>query len=223
LELWSWLYGFALKYGYFGAFLISIVGNVTVIFPVPYTITIYMLGAILDPFLLGVACGLGAAIGETSAYLVGAVGYELVEDKYGERIKAVARLLDRYGAPAIFVFAATPLPDDLLLVPLGMIRYNLAKALAVCFLGKLAMSLTLAYAGRYSWVFIKVIFTSGGGVWGAVAVAVLLGLIIAAIIKLDWVYLVHVVEAEGWGSLFTPEKIRVLLGWKAREGEEGSG
>jgi len=69
--MWEWMEGFVRSYGYMGAFFISIFGNFTIFFPVPFTITIYAFGATLDPLILGVVCGLGSTIGEFSAYLVG--------------------------------------------------------------------------------------------------------------------------------------------------------
>jgi len=40
-----------------------------------------------------------------------------------------------------FIFALTPLPDDLLFIPLGIMRYNLPKTLLAAFFGKLVMLL----------------------------------------------------------------------------------
>ena len=63
--------GLVRAYGYLGAFIISIFGNFTILLPVPYTLTIYAFGATLNPLLLGLVCGLGATIGEFSAYILG--------------------------------------------------------------------------------------------------------------------------------------------------------
>ncbi|MFB0543309.1 MAG: DedA family protein [Candidatus Bathyarchaeia archaeon] len=185
LDIWRWMDNIVATYGYIGFFLISIFGNITVIFPAPYTIIIYAGGVRLDPLLLGLACGLGAGIGELSAYLVGRGGRQLVEEKYGKRLESAKRLIQRYGALAIFIFAATPLPDDMLLIPLGLIKYDIKKALLACFLGKWLMCTLIAYAGKFSYDFILNLF-KGSGLLGMVAGFVLLILMVVAVFKIDW-------------------------------------
>ncbi len=197
MTLWSWMEGFVRTYGYLGAFIISIFGNFTILFPVPYTLTIYAFGATLNPPLLGLVCGLGATIGEFSAYILGLGGRRLLGESYQRRLESARRLVERYGMLAIFIFAYLPLPDDLILIPLGMLRYDLKKALLAAFLGKTAMGVTIAYAGRFSYVFIRDLFGGGGGPWGVVATAILLVVVMAALIKIDWAEFLERAESKG--------------------------
>jgi hypothetical protein len=71
------------------------------------------------------------------------------------------------------------------LIPLGVLRYDLKKALGAMFLGKTIMLTFVAYAGRYSYTFVKDIFESGG-VFGGVASVALLIIILVAMMKIDW-------------------------------------
>ena len=185
LSIWGWMEDLVQSYGYAGAFVISIFGNFTIFFPVPYALTIYAFGATLDPLLLGLVCGLGATIGEFSAYLIGRGGRKLIEERYGRRLEGAKMLIQRYGMLAIFFFALTPLPDDLILIPLGMLKYSLRKALVAAFLGKVAMCLVIAYAGRFSFEVVRDVFESGG-VWGGIISLVLLAVVIVALFKVDW-------------------------------------
>ena len=185
MGIWDWMGGLVQSYGYAGAFLISVFGNLTIFFPVPFTITIYAFGATLNPLLLGIVSGLGSTIGEFSAYLVGRGGRKLIEDRYGRRLESAKMLVQRYGMLVIFIFAALPLPDDLILIPLGMLKYDLRKALAAAFLGKVVMCTTVAYAGRLSFTLVRDLFESGGALGGIVSV-VLLALLLVAMIKIDW-------------------------------------
>lgn len=50
----------------------------------------------------------------------------------------------------IFLFALTPLPDSLLLVPLGFVKYSPRKALFSMYLGKFGMMVLIAVAGIYT-------------------------------------------------------------------------
>jgi len=185
VDVWGWMADIVTQHGYAGAFLISIFGNFTIFFPVPFTITIYAFGATLNPLLLGIVCGLGSTIGEFSAYLVGVGGRKAIKGRYEERLESAKRLIQRYGAAIIFLFALLPLPDDVILIPLGVLRYDLKKALGAMFLGKTIMLTFVAYAGRYSYTFVKDIFESGG-VFGGIASVALLVIILVAMMKIDW-------------------------------------
>lgn len=144
------------QYGDFGVyvaiFLISVIGNVSVIMPVPYIIALAILVVVLpiNPLLVGVSAGFGAAIGELSAWLLGRGTSEMIEDtSYGKRLDSLAKLVKKgYGIPLIIFFAATPLPDDLLLIVLGMVNYNIGYALVACFIGKIILAVGIAYLVR---------------------------------------------------------------------------
>jgi membrane protein YqaA with SNARE-associated domain len=122
---------------YIGVAVISIFGNFTVIFPVPYTVALIVVGASIpeaNPFLVGLAAGLGASVGEVSAWLIGRGGQEFVKSEKTERMR---KLIEKGWAPVlIFIFAATPLPDDALLVVVGYTGYSIFKTVFWCFLGK---------------------------------------------------------------------------------------
>ena len=185
VDIWVWMNELVLMYGYAGAFAISIVGNFTVFFPVPFVVTIYAFGATLNPMLLGLVTGLGSMIGEFSAYLIGRGGRNIIDEKYGTRLETAKILVQRYGMMIIFLFAVLPLPDDLILIPLGMLRYSLKKAMVAMFLGKLIMCTAVAYAGRYSYVMIKDIFESAGYVGGLASTGLLI-ILIYIMLKVDW-------------------------------------
>jgi len=185
MDLWGWMGELVKTYGYFGAFLIATFGNSTIIFPVPFAITIYAFGSVLNPMLLGLVSGAGSAIGEFSAYLIGRGGRRVVEKRYGARLESAKKLIQRYGMLAVFLFALLPLPDDLILIPLGMMKYDVKKAMASAFLGKTLMCIIIAYAGRFSYTFIKDFFEAGG-LLGGVASIILLVIILYMMIKVDW-------------------------------------
>lgn len=194
-DIWAWMGNLVASYGYSGAFLISIFGNFTVFFPVPFVLTIYAFGATLNPLLLGLVCGLGSTVGEFSAYLIGRGGRRIIDDRYGERLESAKLLVQEYGMVVIFVFAVLPLPDDLILIPLGMLRYSLKKAMIAMLLGKTIMCVAVAYAGRYSYAIIRDVFVSSGVV-GGLASTLLLAVIVYAMIKIDWAKYITVKRPE---------------------------
>jgi membrane protein YqaA with SNARE-associated domain len=181
----EWMEQFALQFGYLGVFIISFIGSVSVVFPVPYTIVIYLLGAVLDPFFVAVSGGLGSALGEFSGYALGYYGRTVVSEERRRKMDYMVKLFDRYGPVAIFLFALTPLPDDLLFIPLGIMHYPFWKAFIPALLGKTLMTFILAYSGQQSITIIKTLF-AGSELLGIVITSALLILIIVAMIKIDW-------------------------------------
>ena len=176
---------FALQYGYFGVFIISFIGSVSVVFPIPYTIVIYLLGAVLNPILVAISGRLGSALGEFSGYALGYYGRAVVNEERRRKMDYMVRLFGRYGPAAIFFFALTPLPDDLLFIPLGVMRYPFWKAFVPALLGKVLMTFILAYSGQQSIAIIETLF-GGSGLLGVVVTSILLILIIVAMVKIDW-------------------------------------
>ncbi len=184
-ELWDWMKQFAYQYSYLGVFLVSLIGALSVVFPIPYTIIIYLLGRSLDPYIIAIAGGLGSALGELSGYILGYYGRAVVSEERKRKMDFMLRIFNRYGAAAIFVFALTPLPDDLLFIPLGIMRYKFVKAFIPTFLGKTLMCFTLAMGGRLSVTIIEGFIGEGGWI-ETIITTVLLILVIVIILKVDW-------------------------------------
>ncbi|NHJ49031.1 MAG: VTT domain-containing protein [Asgard group archaeon] len=135
---------------YIGVFIISIFGNFTVIFPVPYTFAIVTVAArdsvgFLEVIIVGLCAGLGAAVGETTAWLFGKASKNVIEEGMEKQVSQAQKWIDRGLAPLIiFIFAATPLPDDAVLVFIGLLSYSLWKTLLWCFLGKIVLTSSIS-------------------------------------------------------------------------------
>ena len=55
------------------------------------------------------------------------------------------RLLSKYGWPGAFAAALTPIPDDLVYIPLGLAKYNPAKFAIATFTGKFILNEFIVY------------------------------------------------------------------------------
>jgi membrane protein DedA with SNARE-associated domain len=175
------------QFGYFGVFLVSLIGTMAIIIPLPYTLVILFLGTQgWDPLLLTVAGGSGSALGEFAGYLLGYYGRRIVSEERQRKMDYLLRLFGKYSPAAIFFFALTPLPDDLLFIPLGILRYNPFKAFIPAFAGKLLMCYILATFGRVYGNILTLIFGGEGSWIGAVITAVLLVVIVYALYRVDW-------------------------------------
>lgn len=176
---------FVTQFGYFGVFIISFIGSVSVIFPIPYTLVIFALGSTLDPLFVAISGGLGAVLGEFSGYALGYYGRAVVNEERRKKMDYMLKVFDRYGPTAIFLFALTPLPDDLLFIPLGVMHYPFWRAFIPAMFGKILMTFILAYSGQQ---YIDLILTLFGGssLLGALITSILLVVIIIAMMKIDW-------------------------------------
>lgn len=184
---------FAYNYGYFGVFTISLIGALSIVFPIPYTVVIYMVGSFLDPFLIAMSGGLGSAVGESIGYVLGYFGRIIISEERRKKIDYMLRIFDYYGPIAVFLFSLTPLPDDLLIIPLGIMRYNPIKFFIICVAGKTIMCLIVALGGRFSLSLIKSIFGSEGSLTTTLMAFLLLAIILALMLKIDWekIFLKH--------------------------------
>ena len=173
----------AISLGYFGTFLLGLIGAASFFIPLPTTVGLLGVAAlrIFDPTLLALAFGFGAGVGQLTSYAVGYVCRKIVSDKQKRRLDAMLRVFERYGTMVIvFIFALTPLPDNILFIPLGLICYPIWKVFIASLVGKIAMSLIITYFGG----FVGQSFTEN---WVISAVTVvLLILVIIATFRIDW-------------------------------------
>jgi membrane protein YqaA with SNARE-associated domain len=133
-------------YGYVGVFFISLLGNATVILPVPSLAVVFAGGGVLNPLIVGLVAGLGEPLGELTGYMAGYGGSAVVEDR--ERFKRVQEWMTRRGFLTILVLAAIPNPlFDLAGISSGMLHYPVTRFLLACWIGKTAKALAIAYLG----------------------------------------------------------------------------
>ncbi|HVP92214.1 MAG TPA: VTT domain-containing protein [Acidobacteriota bacterium] len=196
-DIINWLLSLSTQYGYFGIFLISLIGSLSIFFPIPYTVVIFTLGGLkagngwaYDPLWIAAAAGLGSTLGEFSGYLLGFGGRRVISEKYKKKMDVLVKLLNRYGPLVVFVFALTPLPDDLIFIPLGVMRYSILRTLIPALIGKFFMNLIVAYSGRFSIQIIKQVFGIESDLITAVigtTFAIVLTIIVLVIMfKMDW-------------------------------------
>jgi len=173
--------------GYLGAFLVSLLGTLTVIFPIPYLIVIYLMGASqnYNPILLGLIGGLGATFGEITLYVLARVGRLALSEERKRKLEFFGELIRKYGAILVFIFAATPLPDDILYPILGLIRYDVTYVFLACFAGKALLTGGVAYAGELS-IEILGILIGEGNIITQVILLILIIISVYIVLKVDW-------------------------------------
>ncbi len=94
--------------GYPGIFLVSLLGNATIVLPAPSLALVFAMGSALPPLFVGLAAGAGEALGELTGYAAGFSGRAVIEDR-----KTFLRLeawMKRAGGITTFVLSAIPNP-----------------------------------------------------------------------------------------------------------------
>ena len=172
------------QFGYSGVFVISALGSVIPFVPLPYLVVVVLLSQSQNPLLLGLAAGAGGAVGKMTSYFLGRFGYMVVGEKSRGNLDALHSVLEKYGALGVFLFAVTPLPDDLYVIPMGIIRLPLWKFFAANLAGKVVLSVGVAYLGRA--YFESADLLSGDSLAGATVAAVLTVAVSLLLMRVDW-------------------------------------
>ncbi len=133
-------------YGYPGVFIISLLGNATLILPAPSWAIVFAVGSALNPYWVGIWAGVGSAIGEMTGYLAGFGGRTVVENR--ARYHQLERLMGKYGAWLIFALAAIPNPIfDVGGILAGTLKMPWWKFLGAAVAGKTVRFILLAMFG----------------------------------------------------------------------------
>lgn len=201
--IYSWLLDFSLLLGYPGAFLISAIGNATILFPFPYIGVAFILGGlrdeltlafVFDPWLISIVSGIGAMIGEMSGYLIGYGGGRLIEEDQTSAFKSFVDSHPRATPFVVWFLAATPIPDDVLVIPLGAARYSWRKVAIAQLIGKTMFLMAISWSGRIGLDFV-------GSILGSTDPLSLLSRIIEVSSVLLVIFAIYSLVRIDWNSL----------------------
>lgn len=136
------------NWGYLGIFLIMLLNNATVILPAPGLLAVLAAARAYDPLLVGLAGGIGAALGELTGYLFGYGSLAFVNEGKSKIYRRVEKWMKRNGFITILALAAIPNPFfDLAGMTAGTMKYPWQKFLLACAIGQVIKATALAYMG----------------------------------------------------------------------------
>ncbi|MAG14978.1 MAG: hypothetical protein CL874_03775 [Dehalococcoidales bacterium] len=142
-------------YGYLGAFLISILGGVTIIIPVPMLAVVFAMGRVMEyTWLVGAVAGLGETLGAVTIYMTGYGGGTAFHNSTHRRVQAIygqlMRLMERKGSLTLFLLAAVLNPFFYpAALAAGALRFGLKRYFLICWAGKTIKGMTVAYVGYW--------------------------------------------------------------------------
>ena len=134
-------------------FLVCLIGNLLPI-PTPYTFVVcfsslpFLQSNLLIPVIVALIASIGCLIGELGGYFVGWGASAFISEEQSQNLKKYQKFLLEHPKTAplmIYIFGFTPLNDDFITIPLGMIKYSLLKTIFWCWLGKLSLMLVFSY------------------------------------------------------------------------------
>ena len=161
LQMGDSIEAFIYNYGLAGLFVAAILSNASLFMVVPLDLLVLGLGEFYSPLLLGLVLGIGAALGELSAYVVGLGGRQAMKrlsSESAEKLKEMSANLKDYGLLFVILGAFTPFPFDLIGIAAGLSRYDIYRFFVGAFIGKFLRYFAIAYAGILGLQFIKAFF-----------------------------------------------------------------
>lgn len=146
-----------IEYRFIGIFLLSLISNSIPFVGLPYLNFIVLMSPFLNQFefvIVAVLSALGASLGKVVVYFLGRSIRFTLPETTKENLFFFQKLFRKWGIFAIFLFAASPLPDDVLYIPLGMAQYRLYHYFLAVFCGKLIVTSYTLLAGKVAMEFI---------------------------------------------------------------------
>ena len=135
-------------YGYAGVFVISVFLNATIIIPVSAMAIIASMGGVLpSPLLVGIIGGIGAGIGEMTAYIAGRSSRQLLAKN--TIYTRVERWVKRWGWIAIVILSIFPFIFDFVGIIAGAMRMPWWKFCLACWAGRTISYVTVAYLAHF--------------------------------------------------------------------------
>jgi uncharacterized membrane protein YdjX (TVP38/TMEM64 family) len=99
---------------------------------------------------IGFLVALGAAFAKSIHYLVTFFVSKHLSEKQRQRLDAEALKVKRWAFLLLYVAAATPIPDEPVIIPLGLMKYSPTKFFSAFFLGKLSITVAGAFLGSWT-------------------------------------------------------------------------
>ena len=187
------LFPFASEVGYIALSLVSFFGSLIPFVPIPSFVVLATM-AVGDQFNIHILAIIGAVTATLAKQIIFYVSYgggRIISEKTRKRMKPFERLVKRYGGAAAFVAAATPIPDDLVYIPLGLAKYNPRRFFLATLAGKFVLSYIIVLVAHFVGLSIldpllENIEDTSTIYLGMIVFGVILTVIIILLLRLDW-------------------------------------
>jgi len=187
------IFPFASEDGYLILVLVNFFGSLIPFVPLPgfLLLATMSVGNEYDLHVLALLSAITATVAKQMIFFVSFSGRRIMNEKTRKRMRPFERLVKKYGAAAAFVAAATPMPDDIIFVPLGLAKYNPKRFFIATLTGKIVLSYIIVFISHYiglSFIepFLENIDDATPVYIGIIVFGVIMTVIIVLLLKLDW-------------------------------------
>lgn len=187
------IFPFAPDDGYLILALVNFFGSLVPFVPLPgfLFLATMSVGNQYDLHVLALVSALTATAAKQIIFFVSFGGRKIMGEKTRKRMRPFERLVKRYGAAAAFVAAATPMPDDIIFVPLGLAKYNPKKFFIATLSGKLVLSYVIVFVSHHiglSFIepFLENVNDTTPIYIGIIIFGAMMTAVIVLLLKLDW-------------------------------------
>ncbi len=187
------LFPFAPEVGYLSLALVNFIGSLVPFVPLPgfLLLATMSVGESYDLHALAILSAVTATAAKQIIFFVSSRGRKIISEKTRKRMRPFERLVKKYGAAAAFVAAATPIPDDIIFVPLGLAKYNPKRFFVATLTGKLVLSYVIVFVSHYLGLslvepFVKTIDDATPVYIAIIIFGSLMTAVVVLLLRLDW-------------------------------------
>ena len=145
------MFPFTPEVGYLGLTIVSFIGSLIPFVPIPSFVLVATMavGEQFDIHVLVLIAALTSTAAKQIIFYASYGGRKIISEKTKKRMMPFQKLVKRYGGSAAFVAAATPIPDDLVYIPLGLAKYNPKRFFVATLLGKFVLYYVIVLISHY--------------------------------------------------------------------------
>ena len=187
------MFPFTPEVGYLGLTIVSFLGSLVPFVPIQSFILVATMavGDQFDIHALALIAAITSTVAKQIIFYVSYGGRKIISEKTKKRMKPFQKLVKRYGGSAAFVAAATPIPDDLVYIPLGLAKYNPKRFFIATLLGKLVLFYVIVLISHYMGLsllepILQDIEDPMPVYVGIVVFAIAMSIIIILLLRLNW-------------------------------------
>ncbi|MDQ4015761.1 MAG: VTT domain-containing protein [Thermoproteota archaeon] len=188
------LFPFGTELGYIGILLISFVSSLIPFIPIPYfpVLITASFNANFNPHIIAIISALGIVGAKTIIFFISYYGRKILSDKTKKRMRPLQNLVSRYGWFGAFIAALTPIPDDIVYIPLGLAKYNPWKFATATFAGKFLMNESIVWGSIFlGRPFVEDILSSDTTDTTSLIIAAIVSTVVLAVVvyfslRIDW-------------------------------------
>ena len=192
VDLWE-LFPFTPEVGYLGLAIVSFFGSLIPFVPIPSFVLLATMavGEQFDIHILVIIAALTSTAAKQIIFYVSYGGRKIISEKTKKRMKPFQKLVKRYGGSAAFFAAATPIPDDLVYIPLGLAKYNPKRFFIATLLGKVVLYYVIVLISHYMGLsllepILQDIQDPLPVYVGIIALGVAMTVVVILLLRLDW-------------------------------------